>query len=55
MKRRDITTIITTVVVATIGQYTISMVNLAINDYFENQAVRTFRTRRREFDLTFIH
>lgn len=55
MKVEDITMIITTVVVATIGQYTVSMLHLVVNDYFDNQAVRTFRSRRKEFDLTFIH
>ena len=55
MKNKNITIIITTVVMATVGQYTMQMVNLVMNDYFDNQAVRTMRTRRREYDLTFIH
>ncbi len=55
MKSKDIKMIITMVVIATIGQYTASMVNLVVNDYFDNQAVRTFRSRRKEFDFTFIH
>lgn len=52
MNKKLITTIITTVVIATIGHYTMMMVNSALVDYQDNaRREMRLRTRRRGRDF----
>lgn len=53
--KKNVKIIITTIVVATVGQYTMSMVNMCLDDYLENQAVRTMRVKTRRKERVFNH